>query len=68
MIKKQQNKRLRDKWSKEDDQLMDIAILIFGENICAISQVVISKSQAQVYQRLRYLKERSPKKVVVQLF
>ncbi|CAL5973657.1 SANT/Myb_domain [Hexamita inflata] len=57
-LKYQSQKQIKDKWSKEEDLLMDLAISIFGINYKAISQVVTSKSSAQVYQRLRYLKDR----------
>ncbi|CAL6084002.1 Homeobox-like_domain superfamily [Hexamita inflata] len=69
MINKQKQQHIRktDKWSQEEDQLMDIAILIYGENVTAISQYVASKSQAQVYQRLRYLRERRQRKLDKQL-
>ncbi|CAL6083998.1 Homeobox-like_domain superfamily [Hexamita inflata] len=65
-ILKQQNKRIKDKWSEEEDQLMSIAIQLYGYNIDAISLIVASKSYAQVYQRLRYLRERSAKKLNTQ--
>ncbi|CAL6009038.1 Homeobox-like_domain superfamily [Hexamita inflata] len=61
-IKQQQYQRKKDKWSEEEDQLMSIAIQLYGYNIDAISLIVVSKSYAQVYQRLRYLRERSAKK------
>ncbi|CAL5973733.1 SANT/Myb_domain [Hexamita inflata] len=52
------SKKVKDKWSCEEDQLMESAISIFGTNCIAISEVVSSKSAAQVYQRMRYLRER----------
>ncbi|CAL6083990.1 SANT/Myb_domain [Hexamita inflata] len=57
-FKTQGSKQTKDKWSKEEDLLMDFAISLFGINYKAISQVVSSKSSAQVYQRLRYLRDR----------
>ncbi|CAL6086627.1 Homeobox-like_domain superfamily [Hexamita inflata] len=61
-IKAIKNKRNQDQWSQEEDQLMNIAIQIYGKNITVISYVLISKSEAQIYQRLRYLRERQVKK------
>ncbi|CAL5973779.1 SANT/Myb_domain [Hexamita inflata] len=49
-------KYMHVKWSDQEDQLMDVALLLFGKNYSAISKIVVSKTPAQVYQRLRYLK------------
>ncbi|CAL6009012.1 SANT/Myb_domain [Hexamita inflata] len=48
----------RLKWTKEEDQIMDFAISLFGVNYKKIAEVVTSKTAAQVYQRLRYIKDR----------
>ncbi|CAL6026588.1 SANT/Myb_domain [Hexamita inflata] len=49
-------KNMHVKWSDQEDQLMDVALLLFGKNYSVISKIVVSKTPAQVYQRLRYLK------------
>ncbi|CAL6008870.1 SANT/Myb_domain [Hexamita inflata] len=59
--KNYQRRYHHQKWTSEEDQLMDVAILLFGQNYRAISKVVASKSSAQVYQRLRYLRDREYK-------
>ncbi|CAL6008850.1 SANT/Myb_domain [Hexamita inflata] len=49
-------KNMHVKWSDQEDQLMDVALMLFGKNYSIISKIVVSKTPAQVYQRLRYLK------------
>ncbi|CAL6010393.1 SANT/Myb_domain [Hexamita inflata] len=49
-------KNMHVKWSDQEDQLMDVALMLFGKNYSTISKIIVSKTPAQVYQRLRYLK------------
>ncbi|CAL6092945.1 SANT/Myb_domain [Hexamita inflata] len=54
-----------DRWTQEEDVLLDCAYKQFGAtNYLALSFIVYSKSPAQVYQRLRYLRERAQSKVL----
>ncbi|CAL6022669.1 SANT/Myb_domain [Hexamita inflata] len=54
-----------DRWTQEEDVLLDCAYKQFGAtNYLALSLIVYSKSPAQVYQRLRYLRERAQSKVL----
>ncbi|CAL6080886.1 SANT/Myb_domain [Hexamita inflata] len=54
-----------DRWTQEEDVLLDCAYRQFGAtNYIALSLIVSSKSPAQVYQRLRYLRERAQSKVL----
>ncbi|CAL6084004.1 Homeobox-like_domain superfamily [Hexamita inflata] len=55
--KNQYRQNQNDRWSQEEDNIMNTAIQIYRENVKAISQVVASKSRSQVYQRLRYLRD-----------
>ncbi|CAL6117157.1 Homeobox-like_domain superfamily [Hexamita inflata] len=59
---KHKSRPLNQKWSDEEGQLMDYALTIFGVNYKALSNVVTSKSKDQVYQRIRYLKDKQRKK------
>ncbi|CAL6092946.1 Homeobox-like_domain superfamily [Hexamita inflata] len=61
-IGRRHTKFLKDKWTHEENALMEFAKTMFGRNCVAISEIVTSKSPAQVYQRIRYLKERSSRK------
>ncbi|CAL6101665.1 SANT/Myb_domain [Hexamita inflata] len=48
----------KPKWTEYEDQLLDFAQGLFGTNYQKISKVISSKTVTQVYQRLRYIREK----------
>ncbi|CAL6022645.1 SANT/Myb_domain [Hexamita inflata] len=49
----------RDRWSQEEDVILFDLLQIIGNRDCnAISALIGSKTSSQVYQRLRYLKQK----------
>ncbi|CAL6099485.1 SANT/Myb_domain [Hexamita inflata] len=57
----------RDRWTADEDQLLQSAVLIYGAQHAIISELIVTKTKMQVYFRLRYLKERSQKKAKTML-
>ncbi|CAL6022605.1 SANT/Myb_domain [Hexamita inflata] len=58
-IKNKCNRVQRDRWSKAEDQILFDSVQIIGKRNCdAIAALIGSKTATQVYQRLRYLRER----------
>ncbi|CAL6099445.1 SANT/Myb_domain [Hexamita inflata] len=58
-IKNQCTRVQRDRWSKAEDQILFDTVQIIGNRDCdAIAAFIGSKTATQVYQRLRYLRER----------
>ncbi|CAL6080954.1 SANT/Myb_domain [Hexamita inflata] len=58
-IKNKCNRVQRDRWSKAEDALLFDTVQIIGRRNCdAIAALIGSKTATQVYQRLRYLRER----------
>ncbi|CAL6033364.1 SANT/Myb_domain [Hexamita inflata] len=47
----------RDRWSQEEDAILFDAVNIFGNRDCGVIAALIVSKSAQVYQRLRYLRE-----------
>ncbi|CAL6085096.1 SANT/Myb_domain [Hexamita inflata] len=47
---------MRRRWTKSEDDLLCLAIHIFGsDDLTKLSSVVLSKSEKQIYFRLRYI-------------
>ncbi|CAL6080910.1 SANT/Myb_domain [Hexamita inflata] len=49
----------RDRWTNDEDILLENALDLLGSNLNVISAVIVSKSPIQIYFRMRYLKDKN---------